>query len=58
MPSIPTGCLLIDPLEFQQNHHKYWGKLYKPEDVKVSYLSYHMLIVAHSFFLDILAYPD
>jgi hypothetical protein len=22
--------------DFQKNHYKYWGKLYKPEDVKVS----------------------
>ncbi|EMD41658.1 hypothetical protein CERSUDRAFT_110231 [Gelatoporia subvermispora B] len=23
--------------EFQRNHHKYWGKLYKPEEVKLSW---------------------
>ena len=23
------------PIDFKSNHHKYWGKLYKPEDVKV-----------------------
>ncbi|OCH96655.1 hypothetical protein OBBRIDRAFT_787227 [Obba rivulosa] len=23
--------------DFQSNHHKYWGKLYKPEDVKLSW---------------------
>lgn len=28
----------VYPEEFRQNHHKYWGKLYKPEDVKVKRL--------------------
>lgn len=27
--------LLTIALEFRNNHHRFWGKLYKPEDVKV-----------------------
>jgi proteasome activator subunit 4 len=30
----PSAHLCCDT-EFQKNHHRYWGKLYKPEDVKV-----------------------
>ncbi|EIN13624.1 hypothetical protein PUNSTDRAFT_94808 [Punctularia strigosozonata HHB-11173 SS5] len=26
-----------DSAEFQKNHHRYWGKLYKAEDVKISW---------------------
>jgi proteasome activator subunit 4 len=38
----PTENKFVNPEEwnsedFQKNHHKYWGKLYRAEDVKVMF---------------------
>ena len=38
--------------EFQLNHHKYWGRLYAPEDVEVSLLSlkvWRLMFSCHLF---------
>lgn len=43
--------------DFRNNHHRYWGKLYKPEDVKVMPLKRYCNNHANNLIKGYMAYP-